>query len=80
MAISAAAILAVSCVALATVVFRALPFHWTVAPLENPVPFTVSVSASAPATALEGERDLIVGEGELSPQPVSAKVKRMEMA
>jgi len=75
-AISAAAMPAVNCVALTKLVVRADPFHCTVAPFENPVPFTVRVKAADPAVALPGESEVIVGVGDPSLHPV--RVARKE--
>src|SRR2546423_5097649 len=55
-ATSAAAMAAVSCVALTKVVVRVAPFHLTVLPLTKPVPVTVSVKAGLPADVLVGDR------------------------
>src|SRR5580704_17813545 len=44
--ISVAATGAVSWVALTTLVVRAVPFHWMVAPVRKPVPLTVRVNAA----------------------------------
>lgn len=79
-AISAAAMLAVTWVPLTKLVVRADPFHCTMAPFENPVPFTVRVNAPEPTTALERESEVMAGAGELPPQPVSANMKRIEIA
>jgi hypothetical protein len=73
---SAAAIAAVSCVALTTVVAREAPPHRTVAPLTNPAPFTVSVNAAPPAVAVEGESD--VSEGRTG--AVTAKVNAADVS
>src|SRR2546426_72256 len=62
-AMSAAGIAAVSCVALMTVVVRVLPFQRTVEPLTKLAPFTVRVNASPPANPLPGVRLLTVGAG-----------------
>ena len=62
-AMSVAGIAAVSWVALPKVVLRACPFQRTVAPLTKLLPFTVSVKAGPPATALGGEREASVGAG-----------------
>ena len=45
------------------VVGKAVPFQVTMELDTKLVPFTVSVSAALPATALGGERDEIVGSG-----------------
>src|SRR5206468_3255993 len=60
-AMSAAVIAAVSCVALTEVVVRAAPFHCTAEPLMNPVPFTVSVKSAPPKSVLDGDSDEAVG-------------------
>jgi uncharacterized membrane protein YedE/YeeE len=62
-AISAAVIAAVTCVALTNVVVAAVPLNFTVDPFMNPVPFTVNVNAAPPAFALVGESVVIVGAG-----------------
>src|SRR5438477_80722 len=59
-ATSAAAMAAVSCVALTKVVVRVAPFHLTVLPLTKPVPVTVSVKAALPADVLAGAGAVIV--------------------
>src|SRR5205823_9701287 len=61
-ATSAAAMAAVSCVALTNVVVRVAPFHLTVLPLTKPVPVTVSVKAALPAAVLVGDRAARVGD------------------
>jgi hypothetical protein len=53
---------AVSCVELTNVVTRLLPLKLTVAPLTNPVPFTVNAKAGEPAVALDGCRDVSASE------------------
>ena len=65
-AISAAVIAAVSCVALAKVVVLAAPLNFTTDVDTNPVPFTVRVKAAPPAVALVGEREVSVGAGLLT--------------
>jgi len=60
-AMSAAVIAAVNCIALTYVVVRLDPFQFTTEPLMNPVPVTVKVNAAAPAVALAGDSVLIVG-------------------
>src|SRR5437899_3798874 len=60
-AMSAAAMLAVTCVGLTTVVGRADPFHSTFAPAAKPLPSTVSVKAGPPAIVLRGVRASTVG-------------------
>src|SRR5204863_9190581 len=62
-ATSAAAIAAVSWVALTKVVVRAAPFQRTLEPLTKLLPFTVSVKAAAPTATLAGDSDEIVGAG-----------------
>ena len=51
----------VNCVALTNVVVSAEPFHWTLAPETNPVPFTVSMKAVFPAFAEAGLSVVIAG-------------------
>jgi hypothetical protein len=41
---------------------------------------TFNVNADDPALTLAGDKDVIVGVDELSPQPMSANVKRIETA
>ena len=60
-AMSEAKIAAVICVLLTNVVALGAPLKFTVAPFTKPTPLTVSVNAAEPATALEGESELIVG-------------------
>jgi len=62
-AISAAAIAAVTCVALTSVVVLAAPLNLTTEPGTKPVPFTVSVKATPPAVALGGTIEISVGTG-----------------
>ena len=62
-AISAAVIAAVTCVALTKVVVLAAPLNFTTDVDTKPVPFTVRVKAAPPAVALVGERDVSVGAG-----------------
>jgi hypothetical protein len=57
---SAAAIVAVNCVALSNVVVFETPPNFTTAPETKPVPFTVRVKAAPPAVVLGGESDVIV--------------------
>src|SRR5438552_1806601 len=59
---SAAAMAAVSWVALTNVVVRVAPFHLTVLPLTKPVPVTVSVKAALPADVLVGDRAARLGD------------------
>ena len=70
---SAAAIEAVTWVALTNEVDRLLPFHCTVEDETKPLPLTVNVNASAPAVIAAGEREATVGvglgEGEPPPPP-----------
>ena len=63
LAMSAAVIAAVNCVALTYVVVRLDPFHFTTEPLMKPVPVIVKVNAAVPAVALAGDSVLIVGIG-----------------
>ena len=60
-AISEANIAAVICVLLTKVVALEAPLKLTVAPVTKPTPLTVCVNAAAPAAALEGKSELIVG-------------------
>jgi len=62
-AISAAEIAAVSCVALTNAVVLAAPLNFTTDVDTKPVPFTVRVKAAPPAVALVGEREVSVGAG-----------------
>ena len=62
-AISAAVIAAVNCVAFTNVVVLAAPLNFTTDVETNPVPFTVRVKAAPPAVALVGEREVSVGAG-----------------
>lgn len=62
-AISAAVIAAVSCVALTKVVVRLPPFHCTAEVFRKLLPFTVSVNAAAPAVAELGRREPSTGTG-----------------
>ena len=62
-AISAAVIAAVTCVALTNVVVLAFPLKLTTAPETKFVPLTVNVNAAPPAIALVGERDVIARHG-----------------
>ena len=45
------------------VVWRGLPFHWTMAPLTKFVPLTVSVNAGLPTTAESGLKLVSAGTG-----------------
>lgn len=65
-AISVCEIVARNCVALTNVVVRLLPFHCTVEPLINPVPFTVSVNCVLVAKTLVGASVVIAGTGLLT--------------
>ena len=65
-AMSAAVIAAVSCVALANVVVLAAPLNFTSDVDTKPVPLTVRVKAAPPAVALVGEREVSVGTGLLT--------------
>src|SRR5207253_5328227 len=60
-AMSAAAIVAVSWVALANVVVRAAPFHCRVLPATKLLPLAVSVKAAPPAVAVVGDTDVSTG-------------------
>ena len=62
-AISAAVIAAVNCVALTNVVVLAAPLNFTTEVDTKPVPLTVRVKAAPPAVALVGEREVAVGAG-----------------
>jgi hypothetical protein len=62
-AISAAGIEAVTCVALTKVAAIELPLNEIVPPEMKPVPLTVSVKVAPPTRALAGESDVIVGTG-----------------
>jgi len=73
MAMSAAVIAAVTCVALTNVVVLALPLNCTEEDATNPVPLTVRVKAAPPAVALVGEREVIVGAGLLTAKFVGAE-------
>jgi hypothetical protein len=63
LAMSAAVIAAVNCVALTNVVVRALPFHCAVDPLMKLVPVNVIVNAAPPAPVDVGEIEVSVGTG-----------------
>jgi len=62
-AISAAVIAAVNCVALTNVVVLAAPLNFTADVDSKPVPFTVRVKAAPPAVVLVGESEVVVGAG-----------------
>ena len=62
-ATSPAGIAAVTCIALTNVVTLALPLKFTTELAIKLVPFTVSVNAPEPATALDGCKVVIVGTG-----------------
>ena len=62
-AISAAVIAAVNCVALTNVVVLAAPLNFTTDVETKEVPLTVSAKATPPAVALVGEREVTVGAG-----------------
>jgi hypothetical protein len=62
-AISAAVIAAVNCVALTKVVVLAAPLNFTTDVDTKPIPLTVSVKAAPPAVALVGEREVTIGAG-----------------
>ena len=66
MAISAAVIAAVNCVAFTNVVVLAAPLNFTTDVETKPVPFTVRVKAAPPAVALVGESEVSVGAGLLT--------------
>jgi len=78
-AMSAAVIAAVNCVALTYVVVRLDPFQFTTDPLMNPVPVTVSVNAPVPAVALVGDSMLIVGTAlvRLRVAPVAVRIAKV---
>ncbi len=63
LAISLAAIAAVTCVALTKVVVRSEPFQRTTELETKLVPFTVNVNPEPPAVALVGEMVASVGAG-----------------
>ena len=65
-AMSAAVIVAVSCVTPTKLVVRDWPFHSTLDPFTKFVPFTVNVKAAPPAVALVGESEVAVGTGLLT--------------
>jgi hypothetical protein len=65
-AMSAAVILAVSCVPLTKLVVLLDPFHRTVEPFTKPVPFTVSEKAGPPTVADAGDRVVTAGTGLLA--------------
>jgi len=73
-AMSVALMAAVSCVALTTVVVRALPFQFTVEPFTKLLPVTVSVNAAPPATAPAGLKLVSVGAGLLTEKVSAAEV------
>jgi hypothetical protein len=62
-AISAAVIAAVNCVALTKVVVLGAPLNFTTDVETKPVPLTVRVKAAPPTVALFGEREVAVGAG-----------------
>jgi hypothetical protein len=62
-AMSEARIAAVSWVALTNVVARVLAPKFTTEVETKPEPFTVRVKATAPASALDGDSEVIVGAG-----------------
>jgi hypothetical protein len=76
---------AVTWVELTKVVVRELPFHRTLAPVANPVPFTARLNAAAPTVTDAGLTDVMagaaVGGGAAgpSPQPVR-KARRATLA
>lgn len=65
-AISAAAIAAVSCVELMNVVVLATPLNFTTDVDMKPAPFTVKVKAAPPAVALGGAIEISVGAGSVT--------------
>jgi hypothetical protein len=65
-AISAAVMDAVTCVAFTNVVVTAVPLKFTTEVATKFVPFTVSVKVAPPAVALVGESDVIAGRGLLT--------------
>jgi hypothetical protein len=72
---------AVSCAALTYVVDSDVPFHFTTAPEANPLPFTVSVKADAPAVALDGLSEVMTGPAlTVIGNPVAAEVYPPEIA
>jgi hypothetical protein len=73
-AISAAVIAAVTCVALTNVVVTAVPLKVTVEVETKPVPFTVKVKAAPPTWALAGESVVIVGTGFVTVKFVAEEV------
>jgi hypothetical protein len=62
-AMSPARIAAVTCVEFTNVVVLATPLKFTVAPVTNPVPLTVSVNPAPPAIALVGAIVVMTGGG-----------------
>ena len=62
-AMSVAAIAAVSCVELTNVVVFAIPLNFTTEVEAKPAPFTVSVKAAPPAVALGGAIETAEGTG-----------------
>jgi hypothetical protein len=62
---------AITCVALTKVVGNCDPFHCTIAPGVNPLPFTVNVKDGCPANTLDGLSELIVGGA--GDEPVTVK-------
>jgi hypothetical protein len=75
LAIRPAGTVAVSSVALTTVVFNAVPFHCTTAPATNPVPFTVRGNPAPPALAVDGLSDVMDGPDGGITEGVRLKVK-----
>jgi hypothetical protein len=67
-AISKAEIWAVNCELLTKVVVRGLPFHWTVEPETNPVPFTVIVNEPAPGAVAAGTSGSLMNGTGLDPE------------
>jgi hypothetical protein len=62
-AMSAAVIAAVNCVAETYVVVRSAPFHLTTDPLTKLLPFTVSVNPEPPTAAEDGDKLVRTGTG-----------------
>jgi hypothetical protein len=61
-AIAAAGMVAINCMELTNVMVNAVPPNWTIEAETKFVPFTVSLNAAPPATALVGEIVAIVGD------------------
>ena len=73
-AMSAALMAVVSCVALTNVVVRALPFQFSAELFTKFVPFTVSVKAAPPTDALVGDMPETTGVGLLMVNGTTADV------